>query len=83
MWSALVFAIPMCIGGQKGSTSACQVAEKLHTQDNPIRIEEVNNSVLLSQLFVFDTVCFIWPLILGIKNHGFKQMMLRLTFVAI
>ena len=68
MWLALVFAIPMCIGGQKGSTSACQVAEKLHTQDNPIRIEEVNNSVLLSQLFVFDTVlhsnCFIWPLIL-------------------
>ena len=43
---SLMLAIPMCIGGQKGNTSACQVAEKLHTQDSPIRIEEVNNNEL-------------------------------------
>ena len=46
MVGPLILAIPMCIGGQKGNTSACQVAEKLHAQDSPIRIEEVSNSVL-------------------------------------
>jgi len=33
----------MSLGGQKGYTSACQVAEKLHPQDSPIRIEEVSS----------------------------------------